>query len=76
MRFAGELGAMGAREVVLIGGEAYLHPGFLDIVRAIKAAGMRPSMTTGGKGVSAELARDMKAAGLHGVSVSVDGLEA
>jgi radical SAM protein with 4Fe4S-binding SPASM domain len=71
-----ELREMRTSEVVLIGGEAYLHPGFLDIVRAIKAAGMRPSMTTGGKGVTAELARDMKAAGLHGVSVSVDGLEA
>jgi len=28
-----QLAAMRAREVVLIGGEAYLHPGFLDIIQ-------------------------------------------
>lgn len=63
-----------AREVVLIGGEAYLHEGFLDIVRALKTAGIRPTMTTGGRGIDAALARAMKEAGLHSVSVSVDGL--
>ena len=47
-----QLAAMKAREVVLIGGEAYLHPGFLDIVRALKRAGIRPSMTTGGLGIT------------------------
>jgi radical SAM protein with 4Fe4S-binding SPASM domain len=69
-----ELAALGAREVVLIGGEAYLHDGFLDVVRKLKAAGIRPTMTTGGKGITPALARDMKAAGIHAVSVSVDGL--
>jgi radical SAM protein with 4Fe4S-binding SPASM domain len=62
------------REVVLIGGEAYLHDGFLDIVQALREAGIRPSMTTGGRGIDAELARRMKEAGLHTVSVSIDGL--
>jgi radical SAM protein with 4Fe4S-binding SPASM domain len=61
-------------EVVLIGGEAYLHPGFLDVVRALKAQGIRPSMTTGGRGITHELARAMTDAGMHSVSVSVDGL--
>jgi radical SAM protein with 4Fe4S-binding SPASM domain len=70
-----ELAAMRTKEVVLIGGEAYLHPGFLDVVRALKARGIRPSMTTGGKGIDKDLARAMKEAGVHGVSVSVDGLE-
>ena len=69
-----ELAAMGAREVVLIGGEAYLHDGFLDVVRKLKSKGIRPTMTTGGKGITAALAREMKAAGIHAVSVSVDGL--
>ncbi len=71
-----ELKAMRAREVVLIGGEAYLHEGFLDVVRALTAAGIRASMTTGGKGITPALAAAMKTAGVHGVSVSVDGLEA
>ncbi|MFZ5471504.1 MAG: radical SAM protein [Myxococcota bacterium] len=70
-----ELQQLGTFEVVLIGGEAYLHPGFLDIVSALKRAGIRPTMTTGGRGVTEELAGKMAAAGLHSVSVSIDGLE-
>ncbi len=66
---------MRAREVVLIGGEAYLHPGFLDIVRALKAAGIRPRLTTGGRGITEALARQMAEAGLYAASVSIDGLE-
>ncbi|WP_437275350.1 radical SAM protein [Sorangium sp. So ce375] len=69
-----QLAVMGAREVVLIGGEAYLHDGFLEIIAALKAAGVRPTMTTGGRGITAELAAQMKEAGLYSVSVSVDGL--
>ncbi len=71
-----QLAEMGAREVVLIGGEAYLHEGFLDIVAALAAAGIRPTMTTGGLGVTPELAEAMARAGMHSVSVSIDGLEA
>ena len=69
-----QLAAHRTREVVLIGGEAYLHPGFLDIVRALAAAGIRPSMTTGGRGVTAELSRRAAEAGLYSASVSIDGL--
>lgn len=72
---AKQLGEAGAREVVVIGGEAYLHPGFLQIVRALKDSGVRPVMTTGGRGVTAELARDAAEAGLYSASVSIDGLE-
>jgi radical SAM protein with 4Fe4S-binding SPASM domain len=71
-----QLAAMKAREVVLIGGEAYLHEGFLTIVRALRAAGIRASMTSGGKGIDAALARAMADAGIAQVSISVDGLEA
>ncbi|MBK9260356.1 MAG: radical SAM protein [Polyangiaceae bacterium] len=69
-----QLRKQGTREVVLIGGEAYLHEGFLDIVRALRKAGIRPTMTTGGRGIDAELANAMKDAGIHLVSVSIDGL--
>ncbi len=74
LRVVAELAEMKTREVVLIGGEAYLHDGFLEIIRALKAANIRPTMTTGGRGITPELAKEMKAAGLHSVSVSVDGL--
>ena len=70
-----QLAAAGAREVVLIGGEAYLHPGFLDIVAALARAGVRPTMTTGGRGITPALAASMKTAGLYSASVSIDGLE-
>lgn len=73
---AGQLAEMGTREVVLIGGEAYLHEGFLDVVRALVRRGVRAGLTTGGRGVTAELAKAMKAAGIAQASVSVDGLEA
>lgn len=69
-----ELAALGTKELVLIGGEAYLHPGFLEIIAALRAAGVRPIMTTGGRGVTADLAKEMAAAGLAQVSVSIDGL--
>lgn len=71
----GQLAAMGAREVVLIGGEAYLHEGFLEVVAALRDAGVAPTLTTGGRGVTAELARRMAEAGMERVSVSIDGLE-
>lgn len=71
-----QLAELGAREVVVIGGEAYLHDGFLEIVAALAKVGITPVMTTGGRGVTAELAANMKAAGLERVSVSIDGLEA
>ena len=71
-----ELRELGAREVVLIGGEAYLHPGFLEVVAALERAGIRPVLTTGGRGVDRKLAFAMAGAGLFQASVSIDGLEA
>lgn len=75
LKVVDQLAEMGTFEVALIGGEAYLHPGFLDIIRALRAKGIRPTMTTGGRGITAELAKQMAAAGIHSVSVSIDGLE-
>ncbi len=71
-----QLAALGTREVVLIGGEAYLHEGFLEIVRALRARDVNPAMTTGGRGITADLATQMREAGISHVSVSIDGLEA
>lgn len=69
-----QLAAARAQEVVLIGGEAYLHTAFIDVIVALKAAGIRPTMTSGGRGITASLAAEMKQAGLFSVSLSVDGL--
>jgi radical SAM protein with 4Fe4S-binding SPASM domain len=71
-----QMADLGISEVTLEGGEAYLRADWLDIARAITAAGMDCSMVTGGYGISRELARRMKDAGIKNVSVSVDGLAA
>jgi radical SAM protein with 4Fe4S-binding SPASM domain len=71
-----QLAAMGTREVVLIGGEAYLHPGVHAVLSALRDAGMTPTMTTGGRGIDGALARSLAEAGLSHASVSLDGLGA
>ena len=75
LKVADELAELGTREVVLIGGEAYLHDGFYQITRHLKDRGVNPIMTTGGWGVTEERAQRMAEAGIHRVSVSIDGLE-
>lgn len=76
LRVVRELAALGAREVTLIGGEAYLRDDWTTIARAITDAGMRCSMTTGGRGLTPERARAAKDAGVRSISVSMDGLAA
>lgn len=71
-----QLGPLGVREVTLIGGEAYLHPGFLEVLRALRDAGIHPTLGTGGRAIHAERARAMADAGLAAVGVSLDGLRA
>ena len=66
---------MGVREVALIGGEAYLHPGFLTIVAYLANQGVKVVMQTGGRGLTLELARACKQAGMVAIGVSVDGPE-
>lgn len=66
---------MGAREVVLLGGEAYLHEGFLDIIRALRSAGIIVSMVSGGLSMDDALVTEMAAAGINLVSISIDGME-
>jgi radical SAM protein with 4Fe4S-binding SPASM domain len=71
---AEQLAALGTREIVFIGGEAYLHPQWLEIVAAATGYGLRCGMTTGGRRFTPELAQRAAEAGLRQVSVSIDGL--
>lgn len=68
-----QLKELGVDEITLIGGEAYLREDWLEIVRAIRAHGMRPSMTTGARGLDRERARGAADAGMTAISVSIDG---
>jgi radical SAM protein with 4Fe4S-binding SPASM domain len=70
-----QLADLGVLEVTVIGGEAYLRPDFLDIVRAIRARGMHCTMVSGGRGIDVELARAMASADIGSVSISIDGAE-
>lgn len=69
-----QMAELGVDEVTVIGGEAYLRDDWVDIIRAIRAHGMRSTMTTGGRGLTIERARAAKEAGLESASVSLDGL--
>lgn len=71
-----QLADLDVKEVTLIGGEAYLRPDFITLVGALTRRGILVSTTTGGRGLSLDLARRAKAAGLGAVSVSLDGLAA
>jgi radical SAM protein with 4Fe4S-binding SPASM domain len=70
-----QLAALGTREVTLIGGEAYLHEGWIEVAEAITAAGMDLTMVTGGRGITPKTAAALRAAGAQAVGVSVDALE-
>lgn len=69
-----QLADAGAREVVLIGGEAYLHDGFYEIARILRGLGVRVGVTSGGLGIDAARATAMAKAGVQQCSVSVDGV--
>jgi radical SAM protein with 4Fe4S-binding SPASM domain len=68
-----ELHRLGTREVTLIGGEAYLSPHCLHVIKTLTSLGIRVSMQTGGLGFSANRAARFAGAGLKGVGFSIDG---
>jgi radical SAM protein with 4Fe4S-binding SPASM domain len=71
-----QLAELGVVEVALHGGEAYLRPDWLTLVRAVTDLGMDATVVTGGRGLSETMAREAKAAGLTAASISLDGTEA
>ena len=73
MEVAESLGRLGAREVTLIGGEAYLRPDVFDIIRKLASLGIRVTMQTGGRAFTPDRARAFRDAGLEGLGVSIDG---
>jgi radical SAM protein with 4Fe4S-binding SPASM domain len=71
-----QIAELGARDVGLIGGEAYLRKDWLQIIAAIRAAGMRCDLQTGGRNLTEERVADAAKAGLCGVGISLDGIGA
>lgn len=75
LRVVAELAELKTREVILIGGEAYLHDNFLDISQALSDAGISVGVTSGGRGIDQARAVAMYNVGIRRVSISIDGLE-
>ncbi|EDM75987.1 hypothetical protein PPSIR1_19979 [Plesiocystis pacifica SIR-1] len=70
---ADSLARLGAREVTLIGGEAYLRSDVYALIAHLRGHGLRVTMQTGGRGLTEGRARKLEEAGLAAVGVSVDG---
>ena len=73
MEVVASLGRMGCREVVLIGGEAYLRRDIAEIIEALVAENIRVILQTGGRGLTDARLAPLVAAGLAQVGVSIDG---
>jgi radical SAM protein with 4Fe4S-binding SPASM domain len=69
-----QMAELGVAEATIIGGEAYLRDDWHTIAAALVNAGIRTTMTTGGRGLTAERVDQAKRAGIESVSVSIDGL--
>lgn len=74
LNVADQLADFGVKEVSLIGGEAYLHPGWLEVVGRLARRGIEVAMVSGGRGIRQELVKAAKDAGLSSLSISVDGV--
>ena len=62
--------------MILTGGEPLLRPDLFDIIRYTKAAGLQPVMATCGTLLTADVARQLREAGIERISVSIDGPDA
>lgn len=69
------LAQLGAREVTLIGGEAYLRKDWITIIKAITDSGMMCTLQTGGLNLTNQMISKAATAGLHSVGISIDGLQ-
>lgn len=70
-----QLAEMGCEEISLIGGEVYLRDDWAEIARAVVDHGMACGIVSGGRGMTRERIDQAQAAGVNGMSISIDGLE-
>lgn len=76
MEVVDKLAAMGMPVLALSGGEPLVRPDILDITRRAADSGMYVSVATNGTLVTEEKAKQMKAAGVSYLQISVDGADA
>lgn len=68
-----EMAEMGTCQVILSGGEPFLRPDLLQIVKHARMRGLSVSLSTTGTSVNRVLAKKMAEVGLKSVRVSFDG---
>lgn len=69
----GELQKAGTKEIVLIGGEAYLRPDWLILIEEISRRGIVCGLQTGARALTEAKIQAAAEAGLGTVGVSIDG---
>ncbi len=62
--------------MLIAGGEPLTHPRIAEIVRLVKAAGVKPILVTNGVALDGTLVRELKEAGAHGFTLHVDSHQA
>ena len=58
--------------VTLTGGESLMHPQAAELVAYVKQKGMTPFLNTNGYLLTKQIIRDLNAAGLYGLQLSID----
>jgi hypothetical protein len=61
--------------VSIAGGDPLTHPDIVTIVRMVAGRGLKPVVNTNGVALTAELLRQLKGAGLRGITFHVDSLQ-
>ena len=61
--------------VSVAGGDPLTHPRIVEVVREIKRRGLKPVVNTNGHGLTPPLLRELKDAGLIGITFHVDSLQ-
>lgn len=67
-----ELAALGCRKIHITGGEPTLHPDLVEFIAHSAGHGLRVTMTSNGTLIDKDRAKQLAAAGLHGVNISID----
>ncbi|MEG1413175.1 MAG: radical SAM protein [Acidaminococcaceae bacterium] len=76
LKLIDDLAAFQVPVLLFSGGEPLLRQDFLTLARYAASKGIRPTVSTNGTVITAELAAQIKDAGIGYVGISLDGLEA
>lgn len=71
-----DIAALGAKIVILDGGEPTLRGDFIDLIRYATARGLRTVIGSHGMAITGEYAEKLMDAGCKGVAISLDGANA